>query len=111
MSDRDRINKAIIAYYGMEDAIMSDEEFDILFIKEYGDEVSPFEVYQNIYKGKGRERSLEQKMLSLKKANNKKELQDFISKFYFQGADSIFITPKFDGLITSNKILYYTNTY
>lgn len=49
MSDRDRINKAIIAYYGMEDAIMSDEEFDILFIKEYGDEVSPFEVYQNIY--------------------------------------------------------------
>lgn len=98
MNDRDRINKAIIAYYGMEDAIMSDEEFDTLFIKEYGDEISPFEVYQNIYKGRGRERSLEQKMLSLKKANNKKELQDFISKFYFQGADSIFITPKFDGL-------------
>ena len=98
MSDRNLIDKAIIAYYGMEDEIMSDEEFDTLFEKEYGTEVSPFEIYQKIYKGKGRERRLEKKMLSLKKANDEQELQYFIDKFYQQGADSIFITPKFDGL-------------
>lgn len=98
MSGKNLIDKAIIAYYGMEDEIMSDEEFDTLFEKEYGTEVSPFEIYQKIYKGKGRERRLEKKMLSLKKANDEQELQYFIDKFYQQGADSIFITPKFDGL-------------
>lgn len=98
MNNKERIDNAIIAYYGMEDAIMSDEEFDILFNKEYGTDVSPFEIYQKIYKGKGRQRTLEKKMLSLKKANNEQELQYFIDKFYQLGANSIFITPKFDGL-------------
>lgn len=98
MNNKERLDKAIIAYYGMEDTIMSDEEFDMLFEQEYGPDISPFEIYQKIYKGKGRERTLEKKMLSLKKANNDQELQYFIDKFYQQGADKIFITPKFDGL-------------
>lgn len=94
--NKELLHRATIAYYAMNDPIMSDEDYDTLFDQEYGDKTSPFELYQSIFAGDGRKRPLQKPMLSLGKARTREEVLSWISKVGSEATVSL--SPKYDGL-------------
>lgn len=92
------LDRAIIAYYGFSDPIMSDEEFDALFLATYGPDVEPLARYREIFSEASRRRNLSVPMLSLAKARSSADLTPWLNKATAAGADSVWIVPKFDGL-------------
>lgn len=91
-----RIDNALISYYSMDDPIMSDEEFDTLFTKVYP-ERQPFDVYSELFVGRGRRRSLKKPMLSLEKANSRDKMIAWIESIQDNGYSYITLVPKYDG--------------
>lgn len=96
MDKKNLIQRATIAYYAMNDPIMTDAEYDSLFDNIYGDTTSPFELYQSIFTGDGRKRDLSKPMLSLRKARTQKEVESWVSKMGDKAV--INLSPKYDGL-------------
>lgn len=92
------LDRAIIAYYGFSDPIMSDEEFDALFSATYGPDAEPLARYREIFSESGRRRKLTRPMLSLAKVKNAASLTAWIDKARAAGADGVWVAPKYDGL-------------
>lgn len=98
-STRSRVDRATIAYYGMEDTIMPDSEYDALFEQAYGDTTTPFDLYKSLFVADGRRRDLAVPMLSLSKARKAKEVSDWLAKVRRFSADAVVhLAPKYDGL-------------
>lgn len=95
---KQKIDQAIIAYYGMEDPTMEDKEFDVLFEKVYGENESPYKIFQQLYSGSHRKRPLKKKMLSLSKVKSAEKLDSWMRKMKENNATHIVLAPKFDGL-------------
>ena len=91
-----RVDKALIDYYSMNDSSMSDEEFDTLFDKVYPGK-NPFDIYSQIFVGRGRRRELKKPMLSLAKATNINHLGSWLTDMKKSGYSYVTIVPKFDG--------------
>ena len=97
--ERALLHNATIAYYAMDDAVMSDAEYDALFENLYGEELTPFELYQKLFVKDARKRELKRAMLSLTKARTAGEVANWIAKVRAYDADAIIsLAPKYDGL-------------
>ena len=97
--ERALLHNATIAYYAMDDAVMSDAEYDALFENLYGEELTPFELYQKLFVKDARKRELKRAMLSLTKARTAGEVAHWIAKVRAYDADAIIsLAPKYDGL-------------
>lgn len=95
-NNKELLHRATIAYYAMDDPILTDDDYDRLFTQEYGDTKTPFELYQSIFSGDGRKRPLDKPMLSLSKARNSAEVNSWLSKMGQEA--TISLSPKYDGL-------------
>ena len=98
-NERALLHNATIAYYAMEDALLSDADYDALFDKLYGTTTTPFELYQTLFVKDARKRELKRAMLSLTKAREAHEVLSWIDKVHAHSADAVIsLAPKYDGL-------------
>lgn len=95
MDDKKQLlHNATIAYYAMEEPLMTDSAYDKLFDEIYADTTTPFDLYQSIFKGTGRKRELSQPMLSLRKARTQEDIDKWIKTV----KQPVYLSPKYDGI-------------
>ena len=91
---KSKVDNATIAYYAMNEPLMTDEEYDKLFAEVYGDSTSPYELYKSLFVNDGRKRKLGKPMLSLSKAKKPDVVAKWVDKI--DGAEVV-LSPKYDG--------------